>query len=57
MTLPNPGAIANVTAGGAVDPDWGNAIRDRVVNVFADATSRDAAITSRWKVWFVGWRT
>jgi hypothetical protein len=45
MPLANPGAISDVVAGGGVDPDWGNAIRDRVVNVFADATARDAAIT------------
>lgn len=29
-----------------VESTWGNAIRDRVINVFANTTARDAAITS-----------
>src|SRR5262245_32050604 len=49
MTISNPGAIATVVGGGSpghVMAEWGNAIRDRVVNNFSNTTDRDAAITS-----------
>lgn len=46
MTIANPGAVSTVVAAGKVASDWGNAIRDRVVNNFATAADRDAAIAS-----------
>lgn len=42
----NPGPIPDVIAEtGKIEDTWGNAIRDRVVNNFADAGERDDTIT------------
>lgn len=46
MTIANPGAISDVADGGPIASDWGNAIRDRVVNNYATAAARDLAIPS-----------
>lgn len=45
-TYPNPGAIADVVTNNKIESTWGDAIRDRVVQNFATAAARDAAITS-----------
>lgn len=46
-TYTNPGAIANVvTLSGRIESTWGNAVRDRLVNNFASAAARNAAIPS-----------
>jgi hypothetical protein len=46
MPLSDPGFVNDVVFGADVDPDWGNAMRDRTVQHFASAAARDAAITS-----------
>lgn len=46
MSIAYPGYVATVATGGPVQKDWGNAIRDRALQVFADTTTRDAAIPS-----------
>jgi len=44
-TYANPGGIADVPPSpNKVESTWGNAIRDRVVNNYASAAARDAAI-------------
>lgn len=45
-TYTNPGAIADVTTSTAIASNWGNAIRDRIVNNFASAAARTSAIGS-----------
>lgn len=47
MTVPNPGFVANVPPlPNKVSSDWGNAIRDRVVQHFGTEADRDTAITA-----------
>ena len=45
-TYANPGAVGDVVTATAIETTWGNAIRDRVIQNFASAAARDAAITS-----------
>ena len=45
-TYANPGAVDDVVTATAIETTWGNAIRDRVIQNFANTTARDAAITS-----------
>jgi hypothetical protein len=48
-TYTKPGAIADVVGTtGRIEATWGNAIRDRVVNLFATTTDRDSFYTSPW---------
>lgn len=44
MSVAFPGYVPDVHSSDALDPAWGNAIRDRSNQVFADTTTRDAAI-------------
>lgn len=46
-TYANPGAVADVPpTPNKIEETWGNAIRDRVVNNYANTTDRDADITA-----------
>lgn len=46
MTIASPGYVPDVHSTDPLDPAWGDAIRDRAWQVFADAAARDAAITA-----------
>ncbi len=45
MSIAFPGYVPDVHTADALDPAWGNAIRDRAPQVFDTAANRDAAIT------------
>lgn len=45
MSIAFPGYVPDVHSSDALDPAWGNAIRDRASQVFDTAVNRDAAIT------------
>lgn len=45
MSIAFPGYVPDVHSADALDPAWGNAIRDRANQVFTTAALRDAAIT------------
>lgn len=45
MSIALPGYVPDVHSSDALDPAWGNAIRDRAPQVFTTAALRDAAIT------------
>lgn len=46
MSIAMPGYVPDVASTDLLDPAWGDAIRDRAPQVFADTTTRDAAITA-----------
>lgn len=46
MSIALPGYVPDVSDGDTIVADWGDAIRDRAPQIFADTTTRDAAITS-----------
>lgn len=45
MSIALPGYVPDVHTADALDPAWGNAIRDRAAQIFDTTTNRDAAIT------------
>lgn len=45
MSIVMPGFVPDVHSSDALDPAWGNAVRDRAAQVFDTTTNRDAAIT------------
>lgn len=45
MSIAFPGYVPDVHSSDALDPAWGNAIRDRASQVFDTTVNRDAAIT------------
>lgn len=45
MSISFPGYVPDVAPGGPVADDWGNAVRDRALQVFDNSTDRNAAIT------------
>lgn len=45
ISIAFPGYVPDVHSTDALDPAWGNAIRDRANQVFDTSTNRDAAIT------------
>lgn len=45
MSIAMPGYVPNVAAADALDPAWGNAIRDRAPQVFTTKVLRDASVT------------
>lgn len=46
MPISFPGYVNDVANAGVLDPAWGNAVRDRALQVFASTALRDAAIPS-----------
>lgn len=46
MSIAFPGYVPDVHAADALDPAWGNAIRDRGLQIFDVAANRDAAIVT-----------